>query len=137
MEEHIQKATSHVTGVPIPVDFDMRQRFDQNIACVGGQDRTVVIPGVSADIVRTLPKEYYDCIYIDGDHCAKQVLCDAVLCWHVLKKNGLLIFDDYRLKLSPKELDHPQMAIDAFMDVYKGHYELVHKEWQVVLRKIT
>ena len=46
-------------------------------------------------VLRRLPLETYDIIYIDGSHATSDVLEDAVLSYRLLKPGGLLIFDDY------------------------------------------
>jgi predicted O-methyltransferase YrrM len=38
---------------------------------------------------------YFDIIYIDGDHTSWATLQDAIFSFNLLKINGLMIFDDY------------------------------------------
>jgi len=64
------------------------------------------------------------------------VLEDAVLCWPLLKKGGLLTFDDYEWDGDPDPLNCPKPAIDAFLDVFEGHYELIHQAYQVTVEKL-
>ena len=40
-------------------------------------------------------KERFDFVYVDGSHQAPDVLVDAVLSALLLRKGGLLVFDDY------------------------------------------
>ena len=47
-------------------------------------------------VLRRLPLESFDIIYIDGSHAVNDVLEDAVLSFRLLKPEGILIFDDYR-----------------------------------------
>jgi hypothetical protein len=77
-----------------------------------------------------------DFIYIDGSHVAKDVLVDAVLSWDLLKVGSIIIFDDYqwRVKLW-NPWARPQIAIDAFLQVFEPYVELRHKEYQVVVKK--
>jgi predicted O-methyltransferase YrrM len=78
-----------------------------------------------------------DYIYIDGSHLAIDVLSDAVLAWSLLKDGGILIFDDYGWGIhTTDEKQKPKLAIDAFMQAYVGHYELIHAGWQVFLKKL-
>jgi predicted O-methyltransferase YrrM len=37
----------------------------------------------------------YDFIYIDGNHNTVNVLIDGLCAYHLLKDDGVLIFDDY------------------------------------------
>lgn len=65
---------------------------------------------------------YFDFIYIDGSHQAPDVLCDAVLGFKLLRKNGILAFDDYiwqeQLPYGTDPIRCPKMAIDAFTNIY-------------------
>lgn len=109
--------------------------FDRNIAASGAASRVTKLKGSSEEILRGLPREAYDFIYIDGSHHAPYVLTDAVLAWHCLKDGGLMGFDDYlwRPELPPPE--RPQPAIDAFLQVFDGMYESVLNDYQVFIRK--
>lgn len=40
------------------------------------------------------PADYFDVIYIDGDHLAIPVMTDTVLSWPLLKPGGIMIWDD-------------------------------------------
>jgi uncharacterized protein (DUF1800 family) len=57
---------------------------------------------------------------------------DALL---ILQHGGLLIFDDYAWQPELPPLDRPQMAIDAFLRAFSTEYELLHQEYQVIVRK--
>lgn len=87
-----------------------------------------------------------DFIYIDGDHNAQGVLRDIVMAWECLKVGGVLLMDDYEMEatdpwhyISHKEFKdhprakfrHPSIAIDAFLNVYRGLYERVIDNFQV------
>jgi hypothetical protein len=90
--------------------------------------------------------------YIDGDHNAQGVLRDAVMAWECLKVGGILLFDDYEMEatdpwhyISHKEFKehdrakfrHPSIAIDAFLNVYRGLYEKVIDNFQVgVIKRV-
>lgn len=75
-----------------------------------------------------------DFIYVDGSHKAANVLEDAVLSFRLVRNGGVLIFDDYHWHTGD-ELAEPRIAIDAFLDVFRGQYTLLHKGWQVVIEK--
>ena len=80
-----------------------------------------------------------DFAYIDGDHSAAAILEDAVLLFRLLKRGGVLLFDDYR-RADPNDsdpLNEPKIAIDAFLEIYDGRYELLHKDWLVAVRVRT
>jgi predicted O-methyltransferase YrrM len=78
----------------------------------------------------------FDFIYIDASHVAKDVMLDALLSWKRLKKNGILIFDDYGWKKYPKSSKyHPKMAVDCFLKMHLGEYTVVGKSYQVCIMK--
>lgn len=84
---------------------------------------------------------YFDFIYIDGSHQAPDVLCDAVLAYKLLKKNGYMVFDDYvwREKISAgfDLLRCPKPAIDAFTNIYFQKIRLISAPlYQLYLQKI-
>ena len=109
--------------------------FDRNIAAVGGSDRVTKLRGSSEHWLRQLPPDSFDFIYIDGSHNAPYVLSDAVLAFYLLREGGLVCFDDYEWAPDYPPLERPQAGIDAFMAIYAGLYEVVHRAGQVFLRK--
>jgi predicted O-methyltransferase YrrM len=65
---------------------------------------------------------YFDFVYIDGSHQAPDVLLDAVLGFEMLRKGGLLVFDDYlwqeQMPWGADPIRSPKIAIDAFTTIY-------------------
>jgi SAM-dependent methyltransferase len=65
---------------------------------------------------------YFDFIYIDGSHQAPDVLCDATLGFKLLRRGGVMIFDDYLwfedLPYGKDLLRCPKPAIDAFVNLH-------------------
>ena len=95
-----------------------------------------IMRGRSQDILLKLEPDTYDVVYIDGSHTAPSVLSDSVMAWRLVKKGGIMIWDDYLWELFDDPLRQPKMAIDAFLACYLGQYELIAKEWQVAINKI-
>lgn len=115
----------------------VEHRFDTNVAFAR---RSTEFPidlhkhkGKSRDILPTLLaggyRSYFDLVYIDGSHQAADVLFDAVLCFDLLKKDGVLIFDDYLWQMEERGAeDHynlPKPAIDAFVNIYRRKLDLL------------
>jgi predicted O-methyltransferase YrrM len=107
-------------------------KFLHNIEHSGVKDKIIVHRGMSKDIVPTLHDEYFDLIYIDGNHEPEAVLEDAVLSFRKLKHGGILIFDDYGW--GGPELT--QRGIDAFVSgYYKQIVSSIKHECQLFVRK--
>jgi hypothetical protein len=80
-------------------------------------------------------KDYYDFIYIDGDHTADAVFKDASLAWRALKPGGIMAFDDYQWEPQLPMHLRPQPAIDLFLTLMKDHIDLLRTGPQVWIRK--
>lgn len=92
----------------------------------------------STEFLRNKPLqefETYDFIYVDGDHHASACLEDMVLSWPFLKRGGTMIIDDYGGGHGHPFHEVPKHGIDAFLHAYQTRYELVHMEYQVILKK--
>jgi hypothetical protein len=111
-------------------------RFDHNVALSGRGLQLEKRRGFSHDVLPTLALGQFDLIYVDGDHVAPFVLLDAVLSWRLLKTNGVLMFDDYLGVWFPLETQRPKFAIDLFLELIAGQFELLHSGAQVFLRKL-
>jgi hypothetical protein len=125
------------TTVPDSNSMSPENRFDYNIRQTGAQHRVVKLKGPSGVLLRTLQLSSYDFIYIDGSHVARDVLEDAVLAWPLLKIGGVFTFDDYLWNDIPDPLLCPQIAIDAFLKLYEGHYRRVYLAYQITLEKLS
>lgn len=109
---------------------EVEARFDSNIEyakTLAKHKVTVVKHKQSSDLAlaKMLAEGgpgQFDLVYIDGSHLACDVLMDAVLGFKLLKKNGLLIFDDYLWYEEAAEkanpLRCPKLAIDSFTNVF-------------------
>lgn len=114
-------------------------RFDHNLA--------KVLEEVDVEIHKLTDNSYrafarlirdeasFDFIYIDGSHIAKDVLTDACMAWPLLKKGGIIVFDDYMWGNSRDILHRPKPAIDAFCNIFAEEVEIVHVGYQLVVRK--
>jgi predicted O-methyltransferase YrrM len=85
---------------------------------------------------------YFDFVYIDGSHQAPDVLCDAVLGFKLLKKGGVMVFDDYIWsEHAPAETDAvrcPKVAIDAFVNINHKKLQLMKAPlFQLYVKKLA
>ena len=108
-------------------------RFKENIEEY--KDKVIIKQGYSQDILKTLSKDTYDFIYVDGDHRAAGALQDIVISWPLLKRGGIMIMDDYAWNGFPDN-KNACIAMDAFLSCFEGEYELLLKEYQICVRKL-
>lgn len=114
----------------------IEDKFDTNLSPFS--DRITKWKGFSKDVLPTLQPNAYDVIYIDGSHYADDVLLDALNAWPLLKKEGILIFDDilWKYRGYPRH-KWPHEALKLFLRQVKGEYKMLHAGPQVMIRKIT
>jgi predicted O-methyltransferase YrrM len=117
------------------IDGATLNRFTRNVAPYA--DQVTVMQGMSGSVMRTLPAvETYDFIYVDGSHAAPDVLTDAVLAWPLLKKRGVMVFDDYLWVLRGSEHERPGIGIDAFRNAFGAQMALIYQEFQLAVVKL-
>lgn len=131
--EIVTHATAKLICVDKWWDKEVYGRFLCNLVASGQQDRCEIRRGDTHQVLRSM-RQRFEIIYVDADHSSPAVLTDAVLAWPLLQTDGIIIFDDYEW-LKPDKTAGPKAGIDAFLQVFEGQYELLHKGWQVILRK--
>lgn len=113
----------------------IEQKFDFNTSAF--KDRLTKFKGTSYSFFNTNPEpESFDMIYVDGSHHADDVMIDVIKSFQLLKKGGLMIFDDYVWKFYPRVNDNPAAAINAFLKLKKGQFKLLHVYAQLMIQKI-
>lgn len=78
-----------------------------------------------------------DFVYVDANHQAVDCLQDAVLAHMLLKKDGIMVFDDYLwdgLDIRPAL---PKLAIDTFLLTFHDRYKILHMGYQVIIQKLV
>lgn len=110
-------------------------RFDHNMRISGHAGQVIKLRGPSAEVLASLKDAAYQCIYVDGSHRAVDALMDAMQAWRLLEPGGILIFDDYEWEPERPPLDRPKLAVDLFLAALEGRYDVLHREYQVILRK--
>jgi predicted O-methyltransferase YrrM len=125
----------HPASQAIAVDIAIREEYLRNVARSGACKKVRNYQGPSQTVLRYLPAQSFDVIYIDGSHTASDVLVDAVLAFDLLRIDGLLIFDDYLWRRELPDDLRPHVAVSAFMTAYRHRLTLERRDLQVVLRK--
>lgn len=106
--------------------------FLKNIEQSGVSSKIFMTRGFSNEEVPKFRDEFFDIIYIDGNHEPEYVMEDAVLSFRKLKKGGIMIFDDYGWG-GP---DLTTRGIDGFLNGYhKRITNLGLKQMQVFVKK--
>jgi predicted O-methyltransferase YrrM len=126
----------HVAGELLP-DTGLERAFDANVALVDAS-RVRKLVGTSKRLVGDLYAEgaRFEFVYVDGSHRALDVLVDAAQSWAVLSVDGFLVFDDYRWSgLGQDPLLRPGRAIDSFLTLVDGKYELLFRGSQLAIHK--
>jgi len=100
------------------------------------KDKITIHVGSSQKILRTFLVGQFDFIYIDGSHQAPDVLEDTLLAWRLLKKGGILIWDDYDWGEQYQEREKPKVAIDAFLYIFEGKYKIISSHRQICVTKL-
>uniref|UniRef100_A0A6C0ESS7 Methyltransferase n=1 Tax=viral metagenome TaxID=1070528 RepID=A0A6C0ESS7_9ZZZZ len=104
----------------------------QNIAKSGAKEKITAIRGYSNNEIPKFQDDFFDIIYIDGNHEPQYVLEDAVLGFRKLKKGGIMIFDDYGWG-GP---DLTQRGIDGFLCGYHKKITVLGEQaTQVFIKK--
>jgi len=89
----------------------------------------------SRDAFLKLKDLRFGLIYIDGDHTEEEVFNDGVCFWNLLLDSprgagGYMLFDDYG------QSEETARGIDRFLETQKGNFELLVKDYQVLIRRL-
>jgi len=89
----------------------------------------------SVDAYPQLKDLRFGFIYVDGDHTESGVYSDAVLYWNLLldspkRQGGYMLFDDYG------QSEETKLGIDRFLETQKGNFDLLIKDYQVLIRRL-
>lgn len=115
----------------------IKEIFENNIQFSGKKDQVIIHHDLSTNILPKLlaEKKKYDVIFIDGNHVAPFVIMDAVLCWNLLNKNGIMIFDDYLWMPNLAKNLRPQMAVDYFIEIFANYCEVKLDNYRKAIMK--
>jgi len=108
--------------------------FNTNIAKYKIQNKCIVNRGFSDKIVPTFEDNFFDIIFVDGNHETEFVYKDGYMAFEKVKSGGFIVFDDYTI-FWPQTV----VGIDRFLEQYKDKIDILHKGTifsQVILRKL-
>ena len=86
--------------------------------------------------MRTLFKQNksFDFIYIDGSHNGEDILSDAIEAFKILKKEGLIFFDDFLQHDKNRALQSYE-GIEKFLTLYSSYLKIEYFQNNLVVRK--
>ena len=117
------------------IDPQFQPVFDRNVEKTGSAEKVIALEGTSDRILKTLEPDRYDVIYIDGCHLSVVVFQDALLSWPLMKMGSTIVFDDYRWTDPDFPSEDPKIGIDAFVDLFADCLEILHQDYQLIVRK--
>lgn len=107
--------------------------FLKNIANSTHTDKIQIYRDFSNNIIPKFDDDYFDIIYIDGNHEPEYVLEDAVLSFRKLKINGYIVFDDYGWGGH----DLTQRGIDGFISGYHKRIKVLgERNTQMFIQRV-
>jgi len=108
--------------------------FIENIKNSGIQDKIIINRGYSNKEINKFDDNFFDIIYIDGNHNTEYVLEDAVYSFRKLKVNGIMIFNDYGWSIECVV----EKAVDAFVLLYGKKIQFLQlQDCQFFIKKIS
>lgn len=108
---------------------NQEDNFDYNISVCKNYDKITVHKVTSDKFFETNTKTY-NFIYIDGCHIAEFITRDMENSFKYLENRGIMWMDDYL-----GDNGRIAIAMNAFLDKYNGQYDLIHKGYQLAIRK--
>ncbi len=88
------------------------------------KNNLVIHRGYSNEILPTIEKNTIDFIYIDGDHSENQVYLDGKLAFPAMKKNSIILFDDYYWNHNG---EFTQKGIERFIDEHSEYIDVLFR----------
>jgi len=116
------------TDVNLATDNVIYERFMRNVSRFGKKVKPII--GNSRDVLKNLPHNYFDAVYIDGDHESHGVLEDGVLAFPLVRIGGVMIFDDF---CGPTV----RCGVESFVSAYSKKVKVVYAVGQLVAEKIA
>ena len=114
-------------------NFDLIEKaFDENLS----EFNFTKIKNDSVVAMREMLKKnkFFDFIYIDGSHNGEDILSDAIEAFKILKKNGLIFFDDF-LQHDKNRVIQSYEGIEKFLSLYDKFIKIEYFQNNLVVRR--
>lgn len=115
--------------------LDVFNSIDQNLKQI--KNKNINLIRKTSDDFFIENKENFDVIYIDGYHQYDYVKRDFINSFNCLKKNGILICDDFLWFKYKKKNDNPIIAILDCYYQYKKNLEVLFISNQIIFKKLN
>ena len=112
----------------------IENNFDLNVNELSKKNKINKIKSTS-NIFFDNNNNYYDFIYVDGDHSNEQVFKDLENSWACLNNNGYLLIDDYMWWYYKDLKKNPASAINIFINKNKKNIKKLLIWHQVLIKK--
>jgi hypothetical protein len=118
-------------------NLQVEKSFYNNIHNEGLSNRIFGIKSCSTDKLIEFIKNnvQFHFIYIDGSHLLLDCYTDLVLSWSILEKGGIIGIDDYLYKKDENILHSPFEAVNHFLKVFEGKYQILNIGYRIFLEK--
>jgi predicted O-methyltransferase YrrM len=110
---------------------------NKNIRTAGIESKCIIHRGFSDTIVPTFEDNFFDIIFVDGNHETDYVYRDGKMAYDKCKAGGYIVFDDY--SSNPTIWPQTKKGIDMFLDEYKDKIRILTQYnafLQVIIQKI-
>jgi len=94
--------------------------FLRNINSLADSSKFIIKRGFSDNIVPTFDNDFFDIIFVDGNHETEFVYRDGVMALQKVKVGGYIVFDDYLLGWK-----QTMAGIDKFIADYQASLDVV------------
>jgi predicted O-methyltransferase YrrM len=81
-------------------------------------------------------KKEFDFIYIDGSHTSWDTMTDSCMAFKMLRKDGVMVFDDYLWNDIKDIMHRPKTAIDYFTLMYNEQIQVIFLGYQLAIQRI-
>jgi hypothetical protein len=96
--------------------------FNKNIRTYQLQDKCLINRGLSEKIVPTFEDNFFDIIFVDGNHETEFVYKDGCMAFEKVKSGGFIVFDDYNTSWI-----QTVFGINKFLEDYKDNIDILHR----------
>lgn len=109
---------------------NIEEEYDVNLSKFNNKNIKIVMNTYNALNKFKLNNNIFDFIFINTNYIDNLKFDIIILCWNILKINGIIIFNDYNL-------DNPtKTTIDSFMFIFKSEIRVLYKKKDLIIEKI-